>query len=296
MWSLRSWTLVLVLLWCAMSAQGDDLHFKKTISVGGNAVSSSEVWVKGARERSVTNSAAGKVITLRQCDLKRTVTVNEQTQAYVIANDAQDEAAMKAAVLMGGAPTAPAGSTAITLNTTIADTGERKQMMGFAARHLKTTVLIDSPANSCSLVSQKYEIDGWYADVTKDQANCQPFLPPVRQAEGCNDPIVARRSGTAKPGYPLAETITLHNADATTTTIDVATSAMPKQVLPKEQFDAPTGYRQAKSMAELNRVAPAVQPAAEYAPVASVAPQPTMPGTGGPGMGHPKSPTWAWEP
>jgi ribosomal 50S subunit-recycling heat shock protein len=137
MQDLCSWTSVLLLLCCAVAAHGDDLHVKKTISVGGNTVPSSEVWVNGARERSVTSSPAGNTITLRQCDLERTVTVNEQNQAYVVADDAQDEAAMKAAVLMGGAP---ASGAAITLTTTIADTGERKQLLGFAARRLKTTV------------------------------------------------------------------------------------------------------------------------------------------------------------
>jgi len=261
---LRLWALVLAVVSCAGEGLGDDLHFKKTISVGGNAVSSSEIWVKGARERAVTSSPAGNTITLRQCDLKRTVTLNEQTQSYVIAEDARDEAAIKAAALMGGAPAAPTGST-ITLSTTITDTGERKQLLGYAVRHLKTAVQVESPASSCSLVSQKYEIDGWYADVTKEQGLCQPFLPPVRQAAGCNDPIVEKRSGTAKAGYPLAETITLHNADASTTKIDVITAALPKQALPKEQFDAPAGYRQVKTLAELNHAPQVLQPAAEYA-------------------------------
>ena len=61
----RSRTLALVLLSCAVPAHGDDLHFKKTISVGGNPVTSSEIWVKGARERSVTSSPAGSEHTNR---------------------------------------------------------------------------------------------------------------------------------------------------------------------------------------------------------------------------------------
>jgi len=267
---LRIWALVLAGMTCVELAQGDDLHFKKTISVGGNAVSSSEIWVKGARERAVTSSPAGNTITLRQCDLKRTVTVNEQSQSYAIADDARGEAAIKAAALMGGAPAAPAGQT-ITLSTTITDTGERKQLLGYAARHLKTTVQVESPASSCSLASQKYEIDGWYTDVTKEQGLCLAFLPPVRQADGCNDPIVEKRTGTAKSGYPLAETITLHNADASTTKIDVATAALPKQVLPKDQFDPPASFRQVKTLAELNHALQVVQPAAEYAAAAALA-------------------------
>src|ERR1051325_9581953 len=97
--SLRQCSFVLVLLSCSLAVQADDLHFKKTISVGGTTVSSSEVWVKGARERSVTNSPTGTTVVLRQCDLKRSVTLNEKTQAYIASSDIQDEEAMKAAAL-----------------------------------------------------------------------------------------------------------------------------------------------------------------------------------------------------
>jgi hypothetical protein len=261
--SLRQCSFVLVLLSFSLASQADDLHFKKTISVGGTTVSSSEVWVKGARERSVTNSPTGTTVMLRQCDLKRSVTLNEKSQAYMATGDIQDEEAMKAAALLGGGQAAPSVGGTITQTTTIADTGERKPMLGFTARHLKMTVQVDSSANTCTQVSQKYEIDGWYADVTKDQASCQAFLPPIHQNDGCNDRVIARHSGTGKPGYPLVETITLHNADSTTTKIDVATIAMPKQVLTADKFDVPTGYHQVNSIAELNNAAP-VQSAASY--------------------------------
>src|SRR5207249_8228841 len=96
----RNFRLVVALLGClplsqATSAQApaSDLHFKKDISVGGNSVSNSEVWVKGARERAVSSSPAGTLITLQQCDLKRTLTINEQTRSYLIIDDPQDESA-----------------------------------------------------------------------------------------------------------------------------------------------------------------------------------------------------------
>jgi len=152
--------------------QADDLHFKKNISVGGTPISSSEVWMKGARERTLTNTPAGNTIILRQCDLKRTVTVNEQAQAYLVATDPQDEAALKAAALFSGTQASQSGGT-LTQTTTITDTGERKPILGYTARHLKTTVLVETSANACSQVKQKYEIDGWYADLVKEQTSCQ---------------------------------------------------------------------------------------------------------------------------
>jgi hypothetical protein len=61
-------------LWSfTLMAQADDLHFKRDISVAGNSVSSSETWVNGARERTVSSSPAATIVTLRQCDLKRAI-------------------------------------------------------------------------------------------------------------------------------------------------------------------------------------------------------------------------------
>ena len=108
---LRHWTCAFVCLFCSLTLLADDLHLKKTVSVGGTPVTTSEIWVKGARERSVTNSPTGNTTTIRQCDLKRTVTLNDQTQAYLVNSDIQDEAALKAAALLnGGQATTPAAS------------------------------------------------------------------------------------------------------------------------------------------------------------------------------------------
>jgi hypothetical protein len=273
----RYLAIALTLTFFPLTVSAGDLHFKKNVSVGGTAVSNSQIWVKGARERSVINTPAGATITLRQCDLNRTVTVNEKTQSYLVLNDPQDEAAMKAAALMNGAPASSAGEGTITQTVTIADTGERKQLSGFTARHLKTTVQVESSAKACSQISQKYEIDGWYADLGSDQASCQPFLPPIRQANGCSDKTVFRRKGSAKPGYPLSETIALHNADATTTKIVVSSTALPAQSLDAALFDVPSGYREVSSMAELNGLAAPGTPAGAQStlsaqPVASFAP------------------------
>jgi hypothetical protein len=81
--------------------------------------------------------------------------------------------------------------------------------------------------------------------------------------------VIRKRSGSAKPGYPMTETVTVHNADGSTTSIGVQTSEISKQTLEKELFDVPAGYTEVKSLAELNggpkpQVA---QPAAAYTPL-----------------------------
>ncbi len=239
------------LLFVSMAAPAQDLHIKKSITVGGNFVSSTETSIKGSRERTVSQTPTGTTITLRECDLKRTITINDQSQTYFVANDPQDEAAIKAAAMVSGAPAADSAAY-ITETATVTDTGERKQMYGFPARHLKARVTVQSSQNACSQVNQSYELDGWYTDLSKEQASaCGQFLPPIRQNEGCNDRIIRRRSGSGKPGYPLTENLTLHNPDGSTTQIGVLISDLSKQTLDKDLFEIPAGYTEVKSIAEL---------------------------------------------
>jgi hypothetical protein len=250
--SLRYASLLLVVSSLGLAARADDLHFKKDVTVEGNSVSGSETWVKGARERTVTKSPAGDLVSLRQCDLKRTVTVNEQSQSYFIVNDPQDQSAANAATLMTGAPASSASSGGtITQTVSVTDTGERKQISGYTARHLKTAVVVESSPNACSPVSQKYDIDGWYADLAKEPLSCSQSLPPVKLAANCTDRIVVRHKGTAKSGYPLRETIMLQNDGANPTKIEVATSDISKETLKSELFDVPADFHEVHSEMEL---------------------------------------------
>ena len=259
-YSSRYLSLIVALL-MPLATQAEDMHIKKSILVGGHVVSTTETSIKGARERNVT----GDTVTIRQCDLNRTLTVNDQAQTYFVTNDPQDDAAARAAALVTGAAPANNGGQ-ILVTTTITDTGERKPMYGYTARHLKATVVEESSKNACSQVSQKYEIDGWYADLNKEQTGCAHFVPPVLQGEGCNDRVVARRIGSGKPGYPLRESITMHNADSTATEVTVQVSELTKQQdLPAELFDIPAQYRQVNSAAELKGGPQGAQQAAGYA-------------------------------
>lgn len=253
---------------CA-SAAAEDLHFKKSISVGGNTVSTSETWVKGARQRTATSSPAGNIITIRQCDLKRTVTLSEQSKSYVVLKDPEDESVSKAAALMASGPAATTGGS-ITQTVTVTDTGERKPMSGYTARHLKTKVVLEPSADACSKANQSYEVDGWYADITKEALSCSQILPPVKQAANCSDRIIVRRKGSGKPGYPLHETITLQEDGGTPMKIEIATTDISKDSMQAEFFDLPESYHEVKSEAELYQAAlPPGMPAGVPAPPAS---------------------------
>ena len=97
-----------------------DLHIKKNITVNGYLASSVDISLKGARER----TASGTSVTVRQCDLKRTLTLNEEAQTFTVTNDPQDTEAARAAALATGAQV-PDSEGSITVTTTITDLGEQ---------------------------------------------------------------------------------------------------------------------------------------------------------------------------
>lgn len=238
------------------SAQAQDLHIKKSITVGGNFVSSTESSIKGPRERTVTQGPNGSTITVRQCDLKRTITLNEQQQTYLVADDPQDENAAKAAALATGTMAAAPAGGKIVITTTVTDTGERKTMYGLPARHLKAKVVQEPSQDACTQVRQMFEVDGWFADLSKERASCETFVPPPQQGTGCHDAVISRRVGSGKPGYPLQENVTMPTPDGGTMTVGIVISELNKQEkLPSEMFDVPAGYRQVNSVAELNGAA-----------------------------------------
>jgi hypothetical protein len=258
-------------LLAAVAAQGQDLHIKKTISVGGNVVSSTDTSIKGARQRDVT----GNQVTIRQCDLKRTLSLNDQLQTYLVQKDAVEEKEQEKKA--DAAASAASGGT-IVVTTTITDTGERKTMYGYAARHLKATIAQEPSADACTKQAQTFEIDGWYADVDKDLGSCAAFNAPVRQASGCTDKVVARHRGSGKAGYPLVENITFHNPDGSRMQLGIQTSEISKQTLEASLFDVPKGYREVASIAELNGVPePQVAQQAQAAQQMQMGQQPQVP-------------------
>jgi hypothetical protein len=281
---LRQLSCMFALLLAAMAAQSEDLHLKKNISVGGNVVSSSETSIKGARTRDVTQTPAGATVSLRQCDLKRTVTLNDQTQSYMVVNDPQDAAAARAAAMVTGAPVPEEKKEGgrVEVNSTITDTGERKQMFGLNARHLKTKVTEKSSDGACTKVDQTFEVDGWYADLGKDVANCASSMaPPVRQSQGCQDAVVEHHSGSGKPGYPLVQNVTMHNPDGSTMVVNINVTEVSKAPLDAALFDVPASYKPVNSLAELQGI-PQMQQAVAQQPAGQGFAQQGQPGGGYP--------------
>jgi hypothetical protein len=217
--------------------------------------------IKGKRSRSEMRMGYGQdIINITQCDLKRAIQVSEATHKYVITPmETVTASSDNSGNTSRPTPTAvePARRGGIVnYITTINDTGERKEMFGFTARHIKSTVVIESSPDACNPTKQRMETDGWYIDFTFgfdcDLGQSQmASRPPVPQG-GCRDRVVAKQIGSGRKGYPLNETTTMFgpngNAMFTSTKEVIDLSREP---LDAALFDVPAGYIEASDTQEL---------------------------------------------
>lgn len=233
--------------------------FKITIknTVAGNT-SQSTTMIKGSRQRDETSMAMGQSqINVIQCDLKRTIQINDSSRKYVITSFATDEGDTTGAG--AGHSTAAAGSGqkggVVTMTINTVDTGERKEIFGFTARHLKRTTMMQSEPGACSQNKMKIENDGWYINLEYglacESANRAAQMGPT-SAEGCRDRYQYRRTGPATLGFPLIETTTMFGDDGRATfTMMKEVIEISRQSLDAALFEIPAGYTLAASQQEM---------------------------------------------
>ena len=213
------------------------------------------IYIKGKRQR--TESMNGMMISLTQCDLRRTVQLNPNSKTYMISSFATD-----------ATPTATAKSTAttdkngvvqaggkVTSTITMKDTGERKQMFGFTARHLIMTMETVSSPDACNKTNSKMEYDGWYIDA-EFAIDCdwgqQGYTHNSGKAGGCRDKYEMKTIGTAKRGYPVYEKMTMFDESGKETYSMVnEVLELSKATLEAGLFDIPADYSEAKDAASM---------------------------------------------
>jgi hypothetical protein len=239
----------------APAPQRSDLKITYRTTTMGQSIENTTM-LKGARERSEMKLGYGRdIINLTQCDLKRTIQISDSARKYVITPmDTVEATPVTASAGVGRNEPARRGGV-VTYNTSAVDTGERKEMFGFQARHVKTTMSIESSPDACNPVRQRMETDGWYIDFAfglNCEVNHAPPMggPPARG--GCRDAVRFNRQGAARTGYALQETTTSYGPDgsvAFTSTKEVV--ELSREPLDAALFDVPAGYTEASSTQEL---------------------------------------------
>ena len=239
------------------SAAQADLKIKYRTTTAGQSYESVTM-IKGARERSEMHTGSGMdTVNITQCDLKRMIQLSDKTKKYVITPlETGDEAAPRSNNGARTAASEPARRGGlITYVTTATDTGERKEMFGFTARHVKSTMTMDSSPDACYPVKQRMESDGWYIDLAFGLdcygSGTQMRANPLASG-GCQDRVSSRQVGTARKGYPLSETTTMYGPDGRVTfTSTKEVLELSREPIDAALLDVPAGYTETQISQEL---------------------------------------------
>jgi hypothetical protein len=242
-----------------------DIKIRQKMVAGGSDKGTETItYIKGARMRNEIATAAMGMTTIQQCDLKRTIMINDRTRTYLIVNDGEKSAWGASGEGDGGGvvPTAPGGQAPkevrrgglVNVTNQMSDTGERKEMFGFTARHIKTSMTKEASPEACDK-DHKSEIDGWYIDFQygfdcPGQKKIDPSSP-VKVQRDCEDEVRTRTIGTAKLGFPVLTTTTQYQPGGGTISITTEVLELSRAPLDSALFDVPAGYTLAKNVQEL---------------------------------------------
>lgn len=233
--------------------------FKITIkNTTSGQTSESTTLIKGKRQRAESSMGmgGGNSVSITQCDMRRTLQLNDSTRKYVVTPmDSDDDATM--GTTSGASRTGPSqrgGVVTMTVNTV--DTGERKEMFGFTARHLKRTMISETSPDACSQNKIRMDTEGWYINLeyglSCGTSNRPPRMGPPASG-GCRDRYDVKTTGPSNLGFPLIETMTMYgdNGQAmftrTQEVVDIS-----RQPLDAALFDVPAGYTEVKTQQELS--------------------------------------------
>lgn len=228
-----------------------------TISASGrDMIQERAIWVKGPRERWETGFSDPQIAAMmpviaevKQCDLRQTVKINDRNRKYFIVpfSDRDDnplppeQPSTKTVVRKGGS---------VSWSYVLRDTGERRQMFGFAAKHLIVTQTVESSKDSCNGQSKMtIEEDGWFVHVSPESAKCDIDLPRGEPSDEprCRDRLTTK-GNFVNPGMLLEGTVkmidNLKNSEMATT---IKTLDLSKSALEMSLFEIPAGYSEANS-------------------------------------------------
>ncbi len=278
---------------CFSSLASADLKIKTRTTVMGHTTEST-VYIKGARERNeMSFGGHGGAVTIMQCDQKRMITISgDQCMVMSMGGEAScptmPSMGAMAREAAGEEPTLPRRGGVVTITRTYTDTGERQDMFGHKARHIKTSMTMESSPDACNQSHMKMEMDGWYADLSAGFSCSDDSYRALAcgggSKRGCSDRIVMKGGGGGGLGYPLKQTTTTTSDQRTFTTttevVELATTTLETPL-----FDMPPGCRVtdmsaimggAKTAHSETAPAPATTPTAPSATPPASAPAPVV--------------------
>lgn len=249
----------------ASITKGQQYKLRQVTTTSGMKTEST-VYVKKSRKRTESSGYNGMrvPVSVEQCDSQRTIYINDKKKLYYIDkwNNIIEQPTPEPKTK---AKTASPAKQAMTINGgvvhnwySITDTGERKKMFGFTARHVWTSQRIVPSATACMKDSMKMKSDGWYIDLPQFSCTTVGHGSGGYGGNGggaeCRDQFITHQSGKGKLGFPLVEVKTFimgngNEFESRIETIELSTAKLDSML-----FEIPPGYKEAASMSELQEM------------------------------------------
>lgn len=222
-----------------------DVKIKSKQTMSGQSFENT-TYIKGKRQRSETMS--GMMVNITQCDLRRGIQINPTAKTYMVNPFTVSETTTTNAGTTTGKDGVVRSGGTVTTTLTIKDTGERKQMFGYTARHLIIMMEMSSSPDACNIAKTKMETDGWYIDF-EPQFDCGDSAGQYQnyntKKQGCQDKYVMKTNGTAKRGYPVYEKMTMFDESGKPSMSYVnEVTELSKATLDPSLFEIPQGYNE----------------------------------------------------
>ena len=203
------------------------------------------LYLKGARQRQeyvYEKPFNMRPASINRCDDRKRIDLNPDTRLYaelpIIDWSEQRKDAR---------PIPPSEMTGadVTITTDSVDTGERRQLGAYTARHVRITIKVEAGPGA-AMPSSVEERDGWYIDLPglgcRDSGKNVGFVfSSLRPAQGRHDRVHFKRLGTAPAGFPIEETIK-KTEQGNSTISKVELLEFSESPLDDALFSVPAGY------------------------------------------------------
>src|SRR5712672_3521605 len=235
-------------------------EFKITIrnTTSGQTYQSTTM-IRGKRERSETSTTGAMNngnVSITQCDLRRTIQINDSSRKYLITPMESDSGDTDRAASSANSSGTTQRGGVVTMTVNTIETGERKELLGFTARHLKRTMTSQTSSDACYQNQMRIETEGWYINLEYG-LNCGESDRPPQTGRpatgGCQDRYEFKRTGPSRLGFPLSETTTMYSVDGRPMfTSSKEVLELSRQPLEAALFDVPAGYTEVRTQEEMS--------------------------------------------
>jgi hypothetical protein len=198
---------------------------------------------KGAWQRTeaIVDGHPLDLVSINRCDERVTLTLNPERRLFGI----QPMSSVQTMIMVKSAAGTPTSTALTTMSEDVQDTGERRAVGPFTARHVITTEETRSVVAGQEYVSRQ-ERDGWYVDVP---LGC--FDPLELNSRRDVSGVQVVKTGSGRRGLAIEEVWRQSDRSgnrADLPTIRTTTSVVSERILDPLLFEVPAGYKAAVRM------------------------------------------------